>query len=288
MLGAWAGAFLAFTLLVVDLAFLSSVLIWPFSRRAFRVYNRRIADTWWRTVLGACRVAWGMRLRVSGDPVPAAENAILIVNHQQMVDIPCIALLAMGTQRLGDLKWFAKDPIKYVPGLGWGMLFLDNIFLKRRWTEDKASIEHTFGRLRKHGLPFWLVSFSEGTRFTRRKVEDARSFAAERGLPPPAHVLLPRTRGFQAMIVALRDRLDAVYDLTIAYPDGLPTFWQFVCGMGQEASIHFRRYPMAEVPSDPDALATWLRDRFVEKDTLLAGYFENGEFRPQGSAHADR
>lgn len=45
---------------------------------------------------------------------------------------------------LGDMKWMVKDIIKYVPGVGWGMLFLDCIFVKRDWTTDKESIRKTF------------------------------------------------------------------------------------------------------------------------------------------------
>ena len=61
-----------------------------------------------------------------------------------MADITFLMDFAYRKGRLGDMKWMVKDIIKYVPGVGWGMLFLDCIFVKRDWTTDKESIRKTF------------------------------------------------------------------------------------------------------------------------------------------------
>ena len=76
--------------------------------------------------------------------VAAHENALVIVNHQTMTDVQVLFLLARKAGRLGDLKWFVKDSLKYAPGFGWGMTFLDCLFVKRDWTADRAHIDQVF------------------------------------------------------------------------------------------------------------------------------------------------
>ena len=102
----------------------------------------------------------------SGDDLPQGENTLVVANHQSMADILVLMPLARRQARLGDMKWFAKDIIKYFPGVGWGMLFLDCLFLKRDWMADRSRIDQTFSKIRDHGVPFWVISFSEGTRRT--------------------------------------------------------------------------------------------------------------------------
>lgn len=51
--------------------------------------------------------------------------------------------------------------------------------------------------------------------------------------PPPPHsqrVLLPRTKGFVLTMQMLGDHVDVVYDLTLAFPDGKPSFGDWVAG----------------------------------------------------------
>ena len=56
--------------------------------------------------------------------------------------------------------------------------------------------------------------------FTKSKHDAAVKFAKAKGLPEPKHVLIPRTKGFVATVQGLRDDLlDAVYDVTIWYPN---------------------------------------------------------------------
>lgn len=38
-------------------------------------------------------------------------------------------------------------------------------------------------------------------------------------------------------------------------------------------------YPIKEVPLEPEALTDWLYQRFVEKEALLAHFYDTGESR---------
>lgn len=264
------------SLLVVNGMQLASVVVRPFSRRTFRAVNRWIADTWWGWTVRAAKDLHGVELVVTGDDVPPREDAILVANHQQMPDITLIMMLARTKGRLGDLKWIAKRPIRYVPGVGWGLAFLDSVFVSRDWTADRGSIERTFAGLRDDRVPMWLVTFPEGTRVSADKVARSQDYAHERGWPELQHVLVPRTKGFAAAVIGLRGHATAVYDVTIGYEEGAPTLWQFVRGFAHRAHLHVRRYPIDTLPEDEAGLAEWLLARFREKDALLARYYATG------------
>ena len=270
--------FLGVTLILGNAAQTLSLVVMPLSRQAFRAINRSLAWWWWGMCVLASRHFNGARVVRTGDDVPELESALVVVNHQQMADIPVIMDLGWDKRRLGDLKWFVKDPLKWVPGVGWGMQFIDCIFVKRDWTKDQQRIEQTFSKIVDNRIPLWLITFVEGTRFTAKKREAARTWAQEHDHPPPEHVLMPRPRGFSAAALALRDHVDAVYDLTIGYVGGMPSLWQYAKGYAPVVHLHVRRYPTGELPESLDELRDWLFVRFREKDALLAHYYEHGAF----------
>ena len=64
--------------------------------------------------------------------------------------------------------------------------------------------------------PFTLLNYIEGTRFTPAK-RDAQN-------APYTHLLKPRAGGLALAINALGDEIDGILDMTIVYPDGIPTY----------------------------------------------------------------
>jgi 1-acyl-sn-glycerol-3-phosphate acyltransferase len=215
---------------------------------------------------------------ISGDNVPMRENVLLVCNHQQMPDIPAIMKLAKTKDRLGDLKFFVKKQLKWVPGMGWGMQFLDCLFIDRDWASDRERIQQTFARLVDGRVPVYLVSFVEGTRLTLPKLEAAQVYARENGLREPRHTLVPRTKGFAASVEGLRGHIDAVYDLTIGYEIGVPSLWQYIKGLVKRIHMHVRRFPVDDLPDSAEGLRDWLFARFAEKDALLDHYYATGAF----------
>jgi len=71
--------------------------------------NRFLANTWWGSMTLVGKLAYGARIIVTGDEIPAGENAVVAPNHQQMADITFLFFFALSKHRLGDLKWFLKD-----------------------------------------------------------------------------------------------------------------------------------------------------------------------------------
>lgn len=281
--GAFFGSFLFALLILVNLIQTLSLVILPFSRRAFRNTNRFLANFWWGTCVVSIERVNGTRLVVTGHPIPKGENAVLIANHQQMPDIVAIMMYAKTKDRLGDLKWFVKDIIKYVPGIGWGMVFLDCLYVKRRWDADKDKIESIFSKFLKDQIPIWLISFVEGTRITRGKLEKSQNYARANGLPVFENVLIPRTKGFVASIQGLRGHVRIVYDITIGYPKGIPSLWQLIKGNAKEIHFHIERYELDSLPVDPVALSSWLMSRFLKKDKLLVDFHQQGSFASSSS-----
>ena len=128
------------------------------------------------------------------------------------------------------------------------------------------------------------MTFAEGTRVRPEKIARSQEYAEKQGLPRLKHVLIPRTKGFVASVQSLRGHVDAVYDLTIAYVDGVPTLWQWIKGYVRRVHVNVRRYAIEVMPEDGQALSSWLIERYQEKDLLLDYYYQNSAFPvPKGA-----
>ena len=264
-------------LLVCNLLQVVSALFLPLSRPLVRTMNRWIGGFWWglSDILAA---AWGIDVQISGEHLPPKENVMVTANHQAMTDINTLFRLARRQGRIGDLKWFVKDAIKYVPGIGWGMIFLDCIFLKRNWKKDKVRLYKQLSRFQTEQIPIWTLSFVEGTRIRPHKHESSIEYAKSIGVEPLQHLLLPRTKGFCLTVDALRGHLDAIYDATIGYVDGVPNLWQWCRGDAPKIALHVRRFPIADLPQSEEELSAWLKERWREKDELLDHFYKHGQW----------
>ncbi len=279
LVGGSIASFLFVLLIAVNVLQVLSLVLVPFSRRAFRRFNREVADWYWSVCVWSGSAVWGIHPVVTGDALPERENALCMSNHQQMSDITFLLYLAKASKRLGDMKWIVKKVIKYVPGVGWGLSFLDCVFLERNWAADEAAMKKTFAHLHDNDVSVWLMIFPEGTRIRPAKLERSRQYARSIGQEPLDYVLWPRTKGFVASVKGTAGHIVAVYDFTIGYENGVPTLWQYVVGLVPRAHVHVRRFPIEELPrQDDEALAAWLIDRYRDKDRLLEYFHMHGHF----------
>jgi 1-acyl-sn-glycerol-3-phosphate acyltransferase len=275
------------TLLLINVTqMLSMFLIRPFSLQAFRNYNSLCAKFIWGWCVFAVEKVQGVEVIVSGDELPPHENAILLANHVELSDVLFVLSLAQRKGRLRDLKWFGKDALKYVPAVGWGLQFIDCVFLKRDWAKDQSSIEATFEHLRKYKVPMWLVNFMEGTRSNPKKLEASRAYALKTGLKPLKHLLLPRPKGFIASIKGLQGHLHAVYDVTFGYEGHPLTLLDLVLGRIRPVHIHVRRFALHDLPSGDTELTQWVRKLFEEKDQMLSDFIRTSHFPGEKPSNA--
>lgn len=117
-------------------------------------------------------------------------------------------------------------------------------------------------------LFFKLLLFAEGTRFTPEKAEASQKFAETKGLPVLKHHLTPRTRGFTASMPHLRGKVDAIYNIQLAFKPtetNKPTMTNLLNGKGVEAHMYIKRIPLNSVPEDEAAATKWLHDIYQEK-----------------------
>ena len=114
------------------------------------------------------------------------------------------------------------------------------------------------------------MNFLEGTRFTTEKHRDQQS--------PFKHLLKPKAGGLAFAIQALGDKFSALTNITIHYPQGIPTFWDMMCGRFNHAVIQIEELPIPPRFSQGDyqndgelrlEIQQWVTRMWEEKDALL-------------------
>ena len=156
------------------------------------------------------------------------------------------------------------------------------LFIKRRWDSDKKEFHNKLYYLNSINYPCQLLLFPEGGDLTHKSRKRSDMYADENSLPRYQYCLHPRTTGFVYVMNALRSGgLDAVYDVTIGYPDALPkTEIELAKGiMPREVHFHIKCYDDRDVPREDDELEQWCKDRWEEKEERLKQFYTYKEFR---------
>ena len=157
------------------------------------------------------------------DDVNTEGQYLLISNHQSWVDTSIVQYIS--EKRLPLTRFFTKFELIYIPIVGQAFYFLDFPMMRRHSKEAVAKNPALKGQdieeaKRACALlkdkPFTLLNYLEGTRFTQAKHEQQKS--------PYTHLLKPRAGGLSLAINALGSEIDGLLDMTIVYPDGVPTY----------------------------------------------------------------
>jgi hypothetical protein len=162
------------------------------------------------------------------------------------------------------------------------MQFSNFLFIKRRWDLDEKEFQDKLFYLNCINSPCQLLLFPEGGDMTKKTKERSDKYADENDLPRYQYCIHPRTTGFVYVMNALRSGgLDAVYDVTIGYPDVLSkTEAEIAKGiMPREVHFHIKSYDDRDLPSDDEQLGQWCRDRWAEKEERLKQFYTNKEFQ---------
>ncbi|KAJ1991483.1 hypothetical protein GGI25_003466 [Coemansia spiralis] len=218
----------------------------------------------------------------------AEHGCMMISNHQTYFDWIIIWILSYFQSCDGYVKIILKAELKKVPIFGWGMQFLDFIFLKRKWSEDEKIFAAHTQRIINHDDPTWLLIFPEGTVICNKRTAISDKYAEKMGLRRPEHTLLPRVSGSRVCLSKLRTRVPYLYDLTIGY-EGLKKGdipedeYGLVSMYGKrvyprEVHIHVKRYPTSEIPEDEAGFTEWMYRVFVEKDERMGKFYKLGHF----------
>jgi 1-acyl-sn-glycerol-3-phosphate acyltransferase len=156
-------------------------------------------------------------------------------NHQCWVDI--LVLQKVFHRRVPFLKFFLKRQLIYVPVMGFAWWALDFPFMKRRSgsrSADLATARKACERFRQ--IPTSVMNFLEGTRFSAAKREAQQS--------PYRHLLKPKVGGLATALSAMGERFDALLDVTIVYPHGVPSFWDLLSGKLKQVVVRVCERPI--------------------------------------------
>ena len=266
---------LALVLLVLNTLFWCTILfafalvklVLPFAavrRRVDPILNA-IATAWIAGNSGWMRLTQNTVWDVQGaDKLRYAGWYLVNCNHQSWVDI--FVLQHVLNRRIPLLKFFLKQQLIYVPVIGLAWWALDFPFMKRH---DKRALrrnpalrdqdkETTRRACETFALvPSSVMNFAEGTRFTAAK-------HAQQG-SPYAHLLKPKAGALALALNAMGGQFQSLVDATIVYPDGVPTFWSFLCGKVPRVVVRLRELPIpADFCSADNAEDAAFRARFQQ------------------------
>ena len=93
-------------------------------------------------------------------------------------------------------------------------------------------------------VPTSVMIFAEGTRFSEAK-RDAQG-------APYRHLLKPKAGGMAVALNAMGARFRSMIDVTIAYPDGAPSFWDLACGRAGAVRVRMRQLPVPQAFCEAD------------------------------------
>ena len=117
--------------------------------------------------------------------------------------------------------------------------------------------------------PVTIINFLEGTRFTPTKYAQQNSTYE--------HLLMPKAGGLAFTLAAMNGQLHSLLDVTLYYPQGRPSYWDYACGKVGEIKVYVR-----ELPIPPEMLGNysddaefrekfqvWVNQIWQEKDAFL-------------------
>ena len=202
---------------------------------------------------------------------------LMTCNHQSWVDTTVNQYF--GLTRMPLTRFFTKWELIFIPFVGQAFKILGFPMMKRH---SKAQIakkpelkDRDMEEARKAcqqllTQPFTLLNYLEGTRFSQEKHDQQQS--------PYQHLLKPKAGGLALALNILGDQIDALVDMTIVYPDGVPGYSEFWLGEVPRIAVNLRKI---HIPDwilggnyEDDAeyrerFQQWVHELWLEKDQLI-------------------
>jgi len=202
---------------------------------------------------------------------------LMTCNHQSWVDTTVNQYF--GLTRMPLTRFFTKWELIFIPFVGQAFKILGFPMMKRHTKEQIAKNPDLKTRdleeARKAcqqlvSQPYTLLNYLEGTRFTQEKHDQQKS--------PYKHLLKPKAGGLALALNILEDNIDALVDMTIVYPDGVPGYGDFWLGDVNRIAVNLRKI---EIPAwvkggnyEEDEeyrkrFQAWVHQIWTEKDQLI-------------------
>lgn len=168
---------------------------------------------------------------------------LVLANHQSWVDI--FVLQKRFNRRIPLLRFFLKRELFWIPLMGLAWWALDFPFMRRHTREQIRRRPELAGRdiettrracAKFRSIPVAVMNFVEGTRFTAAKQAAQQS--------PHRHLLKPKAGGVAFVLDAMGDGLQSILDVTLVYPNGIPTIVDLFADRVPEVRIDVRERPI--------------------------------------------
>ena len=236
-----------------------------------------IATLWiWINSLNSklfCKIEWDIR---GLEKLEKKEWYLIISNHQSWVDI--LVLQTILNQKIPMLKFFLKKELIWVPFLGLAWWALDFPYMKRyskKLLEEKPHLKGKDLKSTKKACekfkhtPVSIMNFVEGTRFTPHKKDFQNNEFT--------NLLNPKAGGIAFVLGSMGEYLHKIIDVTIVYPDKIPTFWEYISGRTHKIIIDFQVIPVTDSltgdyfndPEYKNSFFIWLKELWKEKDEKI-------------------
>ena len=203
---------------------------------------------------------------------------LMMCNHQSWVDTTVNQYF--GLTRMPLTRFFTKWELIFIPFVGQAFKILGIPMMKRHSKEQIAKnpeLKHRdMEEARKSceqllSQPFTLLNYLEGTRFTAEKHAQQQSTFT--------NLLKPKAGGLALALNILGDQIDALVDMTIVYPDGVPGYGEFWLGEVPRIAVNLRKI---DIPAwvaggnyEEDAefrekFQQWVDQIWTDKDQLIS------------------
>eukprot|EP00071_Canis_lupus_P023970 XP_013975644.1 1-acyl-sn-glycerol-3-phosphate acyltransferase epsilon isoform X3 [Canis lupus familiaris] len=129
-------------------------------------------------------------------------------------------ILAVRQNALGHVRYVLKDGLKWLPLYGCYFSQHGGIYVKRSAKFNEKEMRSKLQSYMNAGTPMYLVIFPEGTRYNpelTKVISASQTFAAQEGFAVLKHVLTPRIKATHVAFDSMKNYLDAIYDVTVAF-----------------------------------------------------------------------
>lgn len=247
--------------------------------RALDDVNIGIANNWIRINNWMIdHVLPNMDWRISlPDDLSVDKQYILSCNHQTWVDTAVMQYV--GVDKMPLTRFFTKAELIYIPFVGQAFKILGFPMMKRHSADAIAKnpklrgqdlVEAKKACAKMKTMPFTLLNYLEGTRFTAKKHAEQKS--------PYKNLLKPKYGGMALAFSALKGSVDEFLDMTIVYPDGAPEYLDLWRGQVSRIGVDVRKIELPDWVGAGDyhndeaykvKFKAWIDEIWQQKDALI-------------------
>lgn len=205
---------------------------------------------------------------------------VIIANHISTIDFLLIYCY-LNCFNIDGINFVLRDGLLNYPGLGLILYANSDIKVKRKWEEDKETLNKQIDMIELNsGTKQVIVIFCEGTRMTDDKLKEGQQFSKDNNYPIYNNLLVPKSKGIHTIINHLNknNKLGKVWDLSLIIPKflGKSCFMEDLSEEGKIGEIYsiFRELDTSTITdiSDNIQFKAWLLERWKEKDDMINIY----------------